>query len=60
MRVAESVLFVAHGGFNGTKEALRLGLPLVVIPIGGDQPYTAERVEALEQLARDRRPMPRP
>jgi UDP:flavonoid glycosyltransferase YjiC (YdhE family) len=42
-----STLFVAHGGFNGTKEALRLGLPLVVIPIGGDQPYTAERVEAL-------------
>ena len=45
--LAESSLFVAHGGFNGTKEALRLGLPLVVIPIGGDQPYTAERVEAL-------------
>ena len=46
--LAECALFVAHGGFNGTKEALRLGIPLVVIPIGGDQPYTAERVEALE------------
>jgi UDP:flavonoid glycosyltransferase YjiC (YdhE family) len=46
--LAESAMFVAHGGFNGTKEALRLGLPLVVIPIGADQPYTAERVEALE------------
>jgi UDP:flavonoid glycosyltransferase YjiC (YdhE family) len=45
--LAECALFIAHGGFNGTKEALRLGLPLVVIPIGGDQPYTAERVEAL-------------
>jgi UDP:flavonoid glycosyltransferase YjiC (YdhE family) len=45
--LAESAMFVAHGGFNGTKEALRLGLPLVVIPIGADQPYTAERVEAL-------------
>ena len=45
--LAECALFVAHGGFNGTKEALRLGIPLVVIPIGGDQPYTAERVEAL-------------
>lgn len=43
-----AALFVAHGGFNGTKEALRLGLPLVVIPIGGDQPYTGERVEALD------------
>jgi MGT family glycosyltransferase len=40
-------LFITHGGFNGTKESLRLGIPLVVIPIGGDQPYTAERVEAL-------------
>jgi N-glycosyltransferase len=45
--LAECAMFVAHGGFNGTKEALRLGLPLVVIPIGGDQHYTAERVEAL-------------
>ena len=40
-------LFITHGGFNSTKEALRLGLPLVVTPIGGDQPYSAERVEAL-------------
>ena len=40
-------LFITHGGFNSTKEALRLGIPLVVIPIGGDQLYTAERVEAL-------------
>jgi N-glycosyltransferase len=40
-------LFVTHGGFNGTKEALRLGVPLVVTPINGDQPYTAERVAAL-------------
>ena len=24
-----------------------MGIPLVVIPISGDQPYTAERVEAL-------------
>jgi MGT family glycosyltransferase len=45
--LAECAMFIAHGGFNGTKEALRLGLPLVVVPIGGDQPYTAERVEAL-------------
>lgn len=45
--LADCALFVAHGGFNGTREALRLGIPLVVIPIGGDQPYTAERVEAL-------------
>ncbi|MEO8639611.1 MAG: glycosyltransferase [Chloroflexota bacterium] len=45
--LSECAMFVTHGGFNSTKEALRLGIPLVVIPIGGDQPYTAERVEAL-------------
>ena len=45
--LAECALFVTHGGFNSTKEALRLGIPLVVTPIGGDQHYTAERVEAL-------------
>jgi UDP:flavonoid glycosyltransferase YjiC (YdhE family) len=45
--LAECAMFITHGGFNSTKEALRLGIPLVVIPIGGDQPYTAERVEAL-------------
>jgi UDP:flavonoid glycosyltransferase YjiC (YdhE family) len=39
--------FITHGGFNSAKEALSLGIPLVVIPIGADQPYTAERVEAL-------------
>lgn len=48
IRVLErSALFVNHGGFNGTKEALRLGVPLVTIPISGDQPYTASRVAAL-------------
>ncbi|HET7520111.1 MAG TPA: glycosyltransferase, partial [Candidatus Limnocylindria bacterium] len=46
--LAESAVFITHGGFNGTKEALSLGLPLVVAPIGGDQPFTAERVAALE------------
>ena len=40
-------LFVTHGGFNSVKEALSVGVPLVVIPIAGDQPYCAERCAAL-------------
>ncbi len=43
----DCALFVTHGGFNSVKEALSLGVPLVVIPIAGDQPYSAERCAAL-------------
>jgi MGT family glycosyltransferase len=35
--------FVTHGGFNSVKEALSSGVPMVVIPISADQPYSAER-----------------
>jgi UDP:flavonoid glycosyltransferase YjiC (YdhE family) len=40
-------LFVTHGGFGSVKEALSLGVPMVVIPIAVDQPYSAERCVAL-------------
>jgi UDP:flavonoid glycosyltransferase YjiC (YdhE family) len=40
-------LFVTHGGFNSVKEALTLGVPMVMCPIAGDQPYCAKRCEAL-------------
>jgi UDP:flavonoid glycosyltransferase YjiC (YdhE family) len=39
--------FISHGGFNSVKEALGLGIPLVVLPIMSDEPYSAERCEAL-------------
>lgn len=45
--LSRCAMFVTHGGFNSAKEALSLRVPLVVIPIGGDQPHTAERCEAL-------------
>jgi hypothetical protein len=40
-------LFISHGGFNSVKESLAGGVPLVVIPISADQPYSAERCAAL-------------
>ena len=40
-------LLVCHGGFNGVKEALAQGVPLVILPIAGDQPYCAKRCQAL-------------
>jgi UDP-glucoronosyl and UDP-glucosyl transferase len=40
-------VFVTHGGFNSTMEALAQGVPLVVVPMSGDEPYCAERCESL-------------
>ncbi len=40
-------VLVTHGGFNSVKEALAAGVPLVIVPIAGDQPYCASRCQAL-------------
>lgn len=40
-------VFVTHGGFNSVKESLAAGVPMVVVPITADQPYSAGRCEAL-------------
>jgi UDP:flavonoid glycosyltransferase YjiC (YdhE family) len=39
--------FITHGGFNSVKEALSFGVPLVVVPVMSDEPYSAERCAAL-------------
>jgi MGT family glycosyltransferase len=39
--------FVTHGGFNSVKEAMSAGVPMVVVPISADQPYSAERCAEL-------------
>jgi UDP:flavonoid glycosyltransferase YjiC (YdhE family) len=36
-----------HGGFNSIRETLRLGVPMVVSPITGDQPHNARRCAEL-------------
>lgn len=36
--------FITHGGANSTHEALALGMPLVVVPVFGDQIYIADTV----------------
>jgi UDP:flavonoid glycosyltransferase YjiC (YdhE family) len=40
-------LLVSHGGFNSVKEALAEGVPLVIVPVAGDQPYCARRCQAV-------------
>jgi len=38
---------VQHGGMGTTAAAFRAGVPTVVVPLGGDQPFWAERVTQL-------------
>ena len=40
-------VFISHGGNNSTNEALAAGVPLLVIPIGGEQGDNASRVAYL-------------
>ena len=41
--LARADVAIVHGGLNGTLEALRAGVPMVVIPVTNDQPGVAAR-----------------
>lgn len=43
--LAKCSAFVTHGGANSVHEALLFGVPLVVVPIFGDQPSNGEQVQ---------------
>lgn len=40
---AEAV--ICHGGYSTTKDALSVGVPVLIIPFGSDNPVNAERVQ---------------
>ncbi|WP_077966556.1 macrolide family glycosyltransferase [Ensifer adhaerens] len=42
-----AALFVTHGGMNSVNEAMRAGVPTLVVPQGADQPLVARRVVEL-------------
>ena len=39
-------LFITHGGMNSVNEAIYYGVPMLVLPIGNDQPAVAKQVQA--------------
>jgi MGT family glycosyltransferase len=42
--LSKSSLFISHGGFSSIREAICCGVPLIVCPIGVDQPGNAARI----------------
>ncbi|MET7695035.1 nucleotide disphospho-sugar-binding domain-containing protein [Streptomyces sp. NPDC005483] len=45
--LARAALFLTHGGMNSVNEAMRAGVPLLLVPQGADQQMVARRVVEL-------------
>ncbi|ADG77456.1 Glycosyltransferase, MGT family OS=Tsukamurella paurometabola (strain ATCC 8368 / DSM / CCUG 35730 / CIP 100753 / JCM 10117 / KCTC 9821 / NBRC 16120 / NCIMB 702349 / NCTC 13040) OX=521096 GN=Tpau_0820 PE=3 SV=1 [Tsukamurella paurometabola] len=39
--------FITHGGFNGVREALQSGVPMVLLPLFGDHPLNSVQADRL-------------
>jgi UDP:flavonoid glycosyltransferase YjiC (YdhE family) len=50
-------LFISHAGMNSTSEAIKYGVPMICIPLNGDQPLVASRVCDELELGRRLDPM---
>lgn len=44
----QASLFITHGGMNSVNESIYYGVPMLVIPVGNDQPTVAKQVENLQ------------
>lgn len=40
-------VFITHGGMNSVNESIYYGVPMLVIPVGNDQPAVAKQIETL-------------
>lgn len=43
----QTSVFITHGGMNSVNESIYYGVPMLVIPVGNDQPAVAKQIETL-------------
>jgi MGT family glycosyltransferase len=43
----QTSVFITHGGMNSVNESIYYGVPMLVMPVGNDQPAVARQIETL-------------